>query len=891
MRWLRVLLMRVRALVIGGRLDADAREEIQQHLDQQTAANLAAGMNREEARRAAALDVGSVAQLAEAARDARGLVWWDTLRSDIRYALRQIRRQPGFSSAVILTMAIGVGATSAVFAVVDSVVLRPLPYPHAERLYSLYETNSRNNVGRTKASPLNFLDWREQAKSFDGMAAQVGTGFTLTGGGRPEFSLGSMVTINLLDVLGVQPALGRNFQAREAEAGNHRVAILTHGLWMSYFGGDASVINRATTINNEPYEIIGVLPPSFAYPSDEYRLLVPLVTVGQLPGGLPMNRSSHFLRVVGRLRPEVGGEAATSELDAIGARLATQYPAQNATVKIGMKDLRADTVGDARSSLLIVLTAVAFVLLMACVNVAGLGLARGHARGRELAIRTAIGAGRWRLVRQMVTEGLVVFAIGGAAGLALGVGILAAFAAALPRSIPRLDEISIDGRLLVVAGAFIILAGLTSSLLPALQSTRGGATTRQAGSRGVVSASRSSQRVRRILLVVQIAVAVVLLAGASLALRSLSRVWQTDTGFRAEQTMTFGFVMRETDYPTAPAIHAFMSRASAALEATPGIEAVGMTTHLPLGDNNLENAFTVDGAPQDGADPPIAGLRFVAGKYVDAIGARVLDGRPFTSADTATSEPVAIVTSEFARRYVPRGRAVGARLKIGGPGSTDTWRTIVGVVADIRHAAIDQPARPEVWMPHTQVPDDLLVTWLRGMYAVVRTSADPDAAIPGIRAAMRSADAEMPLVNMQSMERLERQSTAQRRLETALLATFALIALGLAGIGIFGVLAFHVSQHVQEFGVRLALGATPADLLAGVLRRAVLVLGIGLAIGIPGALLMGRAMSAFLYDVAPADPASLGASTIVMAVVTLLASALPARRAMRTDPLTAIRAE
>jgi len=558
-------------------------------------------------------------------------------------------------------------------------------------------------------------------------------------------------------------------------------------------------------------------------------------------------------------------------------------------VTIGMKSLRADIVGDARSNLLFVLAAVGFVLLMACVNVAGLSLARGQARRRELAVRTAIGASRTRLVRQLGTEGLVLFVMGGAVGLALAAWIVGAFSATLPRSIPRLHEIRIDGRFLAIASAVVVIAGLISSILPALQVTRRATAPHAPGSRGVVSPTRSSQRVRSVLLVTQIAVAIVLLAGASLALRSLGRVWRADTGFTPEHTMTFGFVMRDARYPTAATVRVFLDRVLGSLQAAPGVAAVGMTTHLPLSDNNLENAFTVNGAA-DGGEPPVAGLRFVLGDYVGAIGARLLEGRAFSASDSAVSEPVAIVTREFAKRYLP-GRAIGARIKMGGPDSLDSWRTVVGVIADIRHAALDQPARPEVWLPHAQSPDPLLTTWLRGMYAVVRTTADPASTIPALRATMLGADPELPLVDVRSMEQLAQSSTAERRLETSMLAAFASIALGLAGIGLFGVLAFHVSQHVQEFGVRLALGATPADLLAAVMRRAAIMLAIGLAIGVPGALLMGRAMSALLYDVAPTDPVALGGSAVIITAVALLASALPARRAMRTDPLTAIRTE
>ncbi len=874
----------------GRGVDAEAREEIQQHIDRQTEANLAAGMTDDDARRAAVLDVGNIGQLADAARDARGLVWWDSFRSDVRHAFRQIRRRPGFASVAMLTMAIGVGATSAVFAVVDSVILRPLPYPHPERLYSLYEINSRNNIGRTRSTPLNFLDWRAQARTFDGMAAQTGTGFTLAGRDGPELVIGSQVTTNLLDVLAVRPLIGRNFRPDEAEAGRHRVAILTYGFWMSSFGGDASVIDRTTTINNEPYVIVGVLPPSFAYPSGDYRLLVPLVTSGQVPGAPPISRSSRFLRVVGRLRADVSEQAAKSELAAIGARLATEYPDANESVSIAMTNLRSDLVGDVSGDLLIVMCAVAFLLLMACVNVAGLALARGHARRRELAVRTAIGASRARLIGQLAVEGVVLFACGGAGGLLLAAWIVRTYSGTLPRSIPRIGEIGIDARFVLVSAGIILLAGIVASLLPAVQATRWAQLARHTGAR-VVSATRSAQRVRSALLIAQLSVAMVLLAGASLAVRSLSHVWSTDPGFNATGTMTFGFVMGGARYPGAAQIRTFLSRVYASLETVPGGTAVGMTTHLPLSDNDLENSFSVDGGSAEGEEPPIAGLRFVYGRYIEALGARLITGRPFAATDSATSERVAIVTENFAKRYIHSNDPIGARLKIGKPDSGDPWRTVVGVIADVRHAALDRSARPEVWLPHSQAPDDFLIPWFRGMYAVVRTSGDPAAAVPDIRAAMRAADPEMPLVNVESMTQLARESTAQRRLETSLLTMFASIALGLAGIGLFGVLAFHVSQHVQEFGVRLALGATPVQLLAGVIRRAMVLLAIGLLIGVPCALLMGRLMSALLYGVAPFDPISLVSSVIVMAAVTIAAAALPARRAMRTDPVTAIRTE
>jgi putative ABC transport system permease protein len=413
MRILRVLVYRLRALWSGDRLDAEAREEIASHVERQTAFNIATGMSPAEARRAAILDVGQVPQLGEACRDARGLGWWDALRGDLRYGLRQIRKVPGFSLAAIATLALGIGATSAVFAVFDAVLLRPLPFSAPDRLYSLYEVNSRANIGRTRATPLNFLDWQQQATSFSGMAAHIGTGFTLTGSGEPAFTLGQVVTPNFLDVLGVQPMLGRRFRPEETEAGRHRVAILNHALWLMHYGGDSSIVGRTALINGEPYLIVGVMPPTFSYPSDAYQLMTPFVMKGTVRGGPPISRSSRYLRVIGRLSDNATEDSAREELSAVGRRLADAYPDANGTVAPGMTRLADDLTAGAESNLVIVLTCVGFVLLIACVNVAGLTIARGSARGRELAVRAAIGASRGRLVRQLATEGLLLFVIGG----------------------------------------------------------------------------------------------------------------------------------------------------------------------------------------------------------------------------------------------------------------------------------------------------------------------------------------------------------------------------------------------------------------------------------------------------------------------------------------------
>ena len=889
MRFLEILRLRLRSIIFRDSLDADARAELREHLERQIEMHIASGMTPDEARRAAAVDVGGIAQLEEACRDARGLGWWDALTGDVRYALRQIRRRPGYSWAAILTLALGIGATAAIFTVVDAVLLRPLPYPQPERLYSLYEINSRGNVGRTRATPLNYVDWQQQAKSFSGMGAHIGTGFTLTGQGDPAFVLGQQVTPNLLDVLGVAPAIGRSFMPHETEAGSHRVVLLTHRLWLKHYGGDTSLVGRAVSINGQPFQVIGVLPEGFAYPTEDYELMTPYVMRGTLPDGPPINRGARYLRVVGRLAEGVDPLTARRELDVIGARLAQTYPDSNETVSIGMTPLGDDTVGDAGERLVVVLTAVGFVLLIACINVAGLAIARGSARGRELAVRAAIGASRGRLIRQLATESLVIFAIGGTTGMLLAALAVDALASELPASIPRAHEIALDWRFAAFGAAVTLISGLLFSLLPALNIARRGASADLAGTR-IVSSGRRTQRTRGALIVVQIAAAVVLLTGAALALRSFDRVRRADTGFDAARTMTFSFVMRDNRHPSAGDLRAFSARVSEALSATPGVEAAGLTTALPLSDQNFENTFTVDGSPaENGQDPPLAGVRGVTGHYRAAIAARLLAGRDLTASDTVDSPPVAVITADFAQKYVRAANPIGVRIKMGDSDSQDAWRTIVGVIASVRHAAPDQAPRPEVWLPYAQLNDELLTRWLRGAYAAARTSVDPESTAPSLRAAMRALDPELPLRHMQPLTELAQASTAERRLETYLLSGFAMLATILAAVGLFGILAFHVAQHMQEFGVRLALGATPGGLMRLVIKRGLWLLAIGLAAGIPGALAMGRGMSALLYNVEPTDPLALGGAVALLGAVTLLACALPARRAMKTDPLTALR--
>jgi predicted permease len=848
-------------------------------------------MTPAEARRKALIAFGGPAQISELSREARGWRALETTAADVRYAWRQLIRRPGLAALAITTLALGIGATTLVLALADSALIRPLPFGDSDRLYSLYEVNRRGNIGRTRTAPLNLFDWQVQARSFDGMAAHIGTGFTFTGKGDAAFVLGQVVTPNLFRVLRVQPLLGRALRDEEAEAGHHLVAVLSYQLWMRRFGGDRSVINTSVTINGQPYLIAGVMPSEFQYPAANYELWVPLVTRGELPGAPPMSRGARYLRVVGRLAPGVAERTARSELDVIGATLAKTYPDDDADVTIGMTTLRQELVGDdARNSLVMLLVAVGIVWLVACVNVAGLTLARGSTRTREVAVRAAIGASRPRLVRQFLTENFLLYALAAIVGLVAARASLAAVTAALPATFPRVNAIAIDWRVAASASMAAVVTGLLFSLLPALATASRRITSDTLGTARVVSPAAGTLRVRGALIVAQIAAAIVLLGGASLALRSFVRLQHTDLGFDPRQTMTFRFVMPERRYPSGDSIRAFVAKATEGLTGLPMVSAAGLTTHLPLADNNFENAFTVDGSPNaESANPPIAGVRGVSGDYRAAIAARLLSGRDLGSADGPTTQPVAVVTESFAKRHVHRSDPIGVRIKMGGSDSSDPWRTIVGVIDDVHHVSVDQAPRPEVWLPFSQLPDDLLVRWLRGAGAAIRTRADPQAIVPELRAGMRMLDAAIPLVDVEPLEDLAHESVAERRVETWILGGFAAGTALLAAIGLFGVLAFYLSQHVQEFGIRLALGATPPQLMWLVARRGLILFAAGVVVGVPATILLGREMKSLLYETAPTDPAAILGAVALIALVTFLACAWPARRAMRIDPAVALR--
>ena len=808
---------------------------------------------------------------------------------DLRYAVRTLLRSPGFTATAALTLALGIGVTSLMFGVVNAVLLRPLPYPDQQQLMLIFNVNSNApDVNTIRATALDFEDYRSRLRTFDSLAGHIGTGFTFSGQQGTELVIGQTVTPDFFKVLGVAPLVGRTFTADEFTPGRHDVVVLSHRLWQRRFGGEPSVIGSTVTINSRPFTIAGVMPEGFEYPARRYELWAPLPSprTADLP---PLNRSAHYLQMVGRLKPEVSREQANAEVKTVAAALAAQYPDSNANMSARALALQDFTVRDVETPLYVLLGAVGLVVLIACANVTNLLLARATARHREIAIRQALGAARWRLVRQFLAETALLYGVGAAGALALASWGTSALVAFGPRDIPRISDASVDARVLAATLALSFATALIFGLAPAVQGSGADpADALRAGGRGS-SAGGTRQRFRIALVVSEVALSVVLLIGAGLTLHSLLRLTSVDPGFDADDQLTFSVVLFPRRYPDAPAMVAMADRILDRLATVPGVLRAGATTHLPLSGQNMENSFTVDGytAPTEN-DVPVAGMRGIVGDYFAALGARVKKGRVFTSADRAGSQPVAIVNEAFARRYWPGKDPVGRRLREGG--STE-WRTVVGLIADVKHTGPADEARPEVSLPYPQLEAGFMTTWSRGIYFVVRGRTAAAALTPAVRAELTAIDAEMSMNEAQPMAALAAQAVAEPRFRTVLLGTFAALAITLASIGVFGVLSYFVAQRTREIGIRVALGASPRDILWMVVGRGLALASVGLALGLAAAVPLTRAMQSLLFEVKPLDAPTISLVVIGLAAVAALASYLPARRALRIEPMTALHLE
>ena len=808
----------------------------------------------------------------------------DLLR-DLRQALRTLRNAPGFTAIAVTTLALGIGANTAIFSVVNGVLLKPLPYHEPERLAVVREVYGDGQRGSV-AGP-NFTDWRERNHSFERLAAFRVRLLTVSGDGEPEEVTGTQVTSDFFRMLGVPLASGRAFSPDE-EDGEARTVILGDGFWRTRYAADPGIVGRTIRLNAKPYTVVGIAPPGFTYPGGSQVWLPAELKIGRAA-----ERDSHSFGVVGRLKPGVTLEAAQADLAAVMADLAREFPQSNSGRGVELTPMATDTVGAVRPALLLVAGAVTLVLLIACANIANLFLARASGRHRELAVRAALGAGRWRIARQLLAEALVLAVLGGSIGVLLALWGVDTLLALRPRGIPRLDEIGIDVVTLGFTLVISLLVGIGFGLAPALALSRRDPADWLRGEGRGTSEGPSRLRLRQALVVVQVSLALVLLVGASLLVVTVRRLTAIDPGFDPDRALVFDLPALSARYPEHGRQVAFVHRVLESVAAIPGAEAAGAVFYLPLGSSDVSGDFVFEGAqpPRPGRET-YASYRMVTGDFFGALGIPIRRGRPVGVDDRAGTTPVAVVNEAFVRRFVGGGEPLGRRITFGDGSEDAVWMEIVGVAADVRTLGLTTDPPPEIYVPIEQIDADLWTVFTGSSLSVaVRSAGRPEGLAPATRAAVRQVDPEQVVSNLRPAGELVSGAIARQRFSMLLLLAFGGLALVLAGVGVYGVLAYTVSQRTRELGIRVALGAHAGAVRALVLRQGLGVAMVGLVLGLVGALGLSRLLGAVLYDVSPTDPLALATAAGVLGAVAVIACLIPAVRATRVNPIEALRSE
>jgi predicted permease len=878
---LRVLFTRCAALFRRGKLDADLDEELRAHIDLAIQENLQRGMLPEEARTAALRAFGGITQTREIYREQRSFPLLQQLGRDLRFAVRQLRKSPGYSTVVIITLALGVGANTTVFSVVDAVMLRPLPYTQPQQLVEVSSADASSPVARSVSYP-DFFDWRKQNQSFEHLVSYDDNSYTLTGTTRAVHLDTEIVSWDLLPMLGIQPELGRGFVAEEEKVGS-KVVLISHSLWMSQFGGNRTIVGQAIRLGGDTFTVVGVMPPSFRFPVDKPQNS--LWTTVAVEGDALNNRGGHSLAVMGRLRPGVTVAQGDQDMKAIAGRLAKQYPdtnTHNGSARVQL-ELQA-MLGETRTLLLVVLGAVAFVLLIACGNIANLQLARVRDRQREIAVRCALGAGRGSVIRQLMTESLVLSIAGGLAGCVVAFVSVPGVLALIGSSVPRAADAGVDLTVLAFALIASLLSGLIFGVVPATAASRTDLvrTLQQGGQARIYG----NDRLRMAVIVGQVALGIVLTAGAGLLTTSFVKLIRTDEGFNPDHVLTFGFDTPDSAYKDRRP--QFYRQYFDQLRALPGVESAAGSMILPMTDDDAHISFENPEKPVAKGLRPGAELAPVTPGFFRTMQIAQIEGRDFTEADNMQAPQVMIVNQAFVETYFPGGNPLGKKLKPGaGNGSPDgpPWRQIVGVVGNVRHSATQREMLPAMYLPASQLP-----TWCC-LTSVVRTLVDPRSLEPAVRKLVASMDPDIPVTDVRTIPDLISLRLAQPRFATVLFGTFAVLSLVLTLVGLYGVMAYSVSQRTREIGLRFALGAGRGAVLGMILRTAAGLLGAGIAIGISAALVIGPILSKMLYGTGPRNPAVLLAVCAVMALAGLLAAYIPAARAASVDPMRALRTE
>ena len=869
-----------RKRMLGG-LDEDIRD----HIARETQDNIERGMTPEVARHAAMRKFGNVTRVKEETREVWSVVWLAQLLTDVRFGLRMLRKNPGFTAVAVLTLALGIGANAAVFSVVYAVLLRPLPYKDPSSLIVVNETTPM--VGTVSVSYPNFLDWRNQSHTFSEMAAVRGVSFNLAGVTQPENISGDAVSPNFLTMMGVRPFLGRDFDVSEERAGTPPVILLSYSLWQSHFGGDPNIVGRTIKLDDRSFTIVGVLPSNYRS-LDKTDVMLPIgVWITDNSEDAKERSSRGELGVIGRLATGVSLTKARAEMEGIAARLATEYPASNDRFGVALQPVRDAFVSDIRPAILVLFGAVMFVLLIACANVANLFLVRGASRSKEVALRIALGASRGRIISQMLTESFVLAVLGGVLGLALAVAGIGGMSRLIPADILSGAEVNLNGAVLLFAAGVVMLAAFLFGLAPAIHLTKPDVQSELKEGGRSPSAGAGQNRLRAALATAEISLALILLVGAGLMMKSLYRLLEVDPGFRPDRVLTMGMDLRTQQYSKDPAVLNFWQQVLDRVSALPGVEGAAVGTHLPLTDSHGRTDMTIEGMalPRPG-NYPHPDVHTISPGFVATLGIPLLRGRTFTDADNENAPRVGMINAMLARRFFPNEDPVGKRFVFGHPSAKNPpkWCTIVGVVSDTKMYGLANPARLEVYVPFRQDANS-------DMTLIVKSGADPAALTSAIREAVRSIDKDQPLIAISTMKELVGNSVATRRMTLVLLGLFSGLALVLGAIGIYGVISYSVAQRTHEIGIRMALGAPRRDVFRLVVGQGLKLAGIGIAIGIVAAFGLARLMSSLLYGVSAADFETFAGVATLLALVALLACYVPARRAMRVDPTVALRCE
>jgi predicted permease len=872
------LFRRWRALTHKDELDQELDEEMQFHLQREIERNVKSGMSLDDARYAALKSFDRLEQSKEECRSARGVGLVENVVRDVTYSLRVLLKSYAFTIVVILTLALGIGANTAIFSFANGILLRPLPFPQSDRLAIIEETAPKQGIRNMGVAYPNFLDWRDQNTVFKSLATHFGTSrFSMTLGGQATEIRGSRVSYELFEVLHVMPQLGRTFTVNEDRPEEDGVVILGYDLWQRNFGGDPDILGKTVVVSSRPRTVVGVMPRGFRFP-EVSEVWVPLAFTTKM-----YTRNDHGLEAIGRLKDGVSVAQAQAEMHRVAARIEELNPVTNAGIELRVTSLHENLSGDYRQALLILLGVGGCVLLVACVNVANLMLARATARQKEFALRAALGASRWRIVRQLLFESLLLALFGGALGFLLSVGALRLLLTAIPINLPFWMNFSIDLRVLGFTLGITLLTGIIFGIVPALQTSRVDLNdTLKEGARG---SSGGGSYARSLLVVAEIAMSLVLLVGAGLMIQSFLRLRHVNIGLDTTNVLTATLITPRAKYKEDSQRAALIKQIVERVQSLPGVESAAATATLPLNGNIWGRGLTVEGNQvAGGGQTPVVQHTVVTPGYFRTMGITLLAGRDFNDSDTKDSEDVTIIDERLARQYWPNQSPIGRRVRFGPPQDNEPWHTIVGVVSTVRHQRMQEETDPSVYLPHQKVP-------VSGLSLVARTASNPKDFMSGVRREVAQLDPDLPVSEVATMQEVVAKSIWQPRLYAMLFTVFAGGALLLALIGIYGVMAFLVQTRTHEIGIRMALGASAREVFKLIVGRGMKLTAVGVVIGVGGAIALTRLMHSLLFNTSTTDPFIFILISAVLSLAAFFACYLPARRAARVDPLIALRYE